>query len=368
MLNTALTFKAAGRRPGACGGLQRGQSLVFVTVTVLVMVISMLMTYNIGQLTNKKIKLQNTADAAAYSAAIAQARDYNFSAYMNRAQIANDVAVAQLVALRSWSENYNETFKSSPCGLTEKAEPNKPCNNAANLVQAGPMYLMWTIQANIARRVAGILQAAFKTGANLFVPLLHTMNTGFVLTQKIYHYSTALTVAQILGVDDRFNEYMRGMVGFDLSAIVNLIRFNDNTYNVVKMNEPHASLSLLGFASYAYDSMKWLKFTENRNPIGPWGTDTSDETCGACHGMPARITDIRTKNYPDDGTFDGPRKDRYSSVVTSSFDGFTSNRNGKWYLPILVDPVSLIGPAPRIPPGWFFKLIFPRRYGRRTVE
>ena len=358
MLNTALTFKAAGRRPGACGGLQRGQSLVFVTVTVLVMVISMLMTYNIGQLTNKKIKLQNTADAAAYSAAIAQARDYNFSAYMNRAQIANDVAVAQLVALRSWSENYNETFKSSPCGLTEKAEPNKPCNNAANLVQAGPMYLMWTIQANIARRVAGILQAAFKTGANLFVPLLHTMNTGFVLTQKIYHYSTALTVAQILGVDDRFNEYMRGMVGFDLSAIVNLIRFNDNTYNVVKMNEPHASLSLLGFASYAYDSMKWLKFTENRNPIGPWGTDTSDETCGACHGMPARITDIRTKNYPDDGTFDGPRKDRYSSVVTSSFDGFTSNRNGKWYLPILVDPVSLIGPAPRIPPGWFFKLLF----------
>jgi len=85
--------------------MQRGQSLVFVTVMVLVMVLAMMLTYNIGQLTNQKIRLQNTADAAAYSAAVAQARDYNFSAYINRAMIANDVAVAQLVALRSWTEN-----------------------------------------------------------------------------------------------------------------------------------------------------------------------------------------------------------------------------------------------------------------------
>ena len=68
---------------------------MFVTVTILVMVIAMLMTYSIGQLTNQKTRLQNTADAAAYSAALAQARDYNFSAYMNRAMIANDVSVAQ---------------------------------------------------------------------------------------------------------------------------------------------------------------------------------------------------------------------------------------------------------------------------------
>ena len=391
MPNPAQTFKVAGRLPGARaarGGLQRGQSLVFVTVTVLVMVISMLMTYNIGQLTNKKIKLQNTADAAAFSAAIAQARDYNFSAYMNRAQIANDVAVAQLVALRSWSENFNETFKDTPCGLIQKAEPNKPCNHAANAVQAGPMYAMWTFQANIARGVAKTLQGAFKRGADLFVPLLQTMNTGFVLTQKIYHYSTALTVAQILGVDEKFNDYMRSAVGFDLGLITNLIKFG-NEYNVVKMNDPNAALSLLGFASYAYDTSKWLKFTENRNPVGPWGTDQSDESryeerrycstghgnrfdasqcwgCkrGLCHAnggwryMDVWVNDVRSRNYPDDGKFDGPKKDRYSSVVTSSFDNFTSDRNGKWYLPILVDPVLLVGPAAKVPPGWFFKLLF----------
>jgi hypothetical protein len=142
----------------------------------------------------------------------------------------------------------------------------------------------------------------------------------------------------------------------------------------------------LGFAFYAYDTSKWLKFTENRNPVGPWGTDQSDEswsyTREECHGgyvynpfgkdwcwsggrsyggwtdVTYYVTDIRTKNYPDDGTFDGPKKDRYANTVISSLDSFTTDRNGKWYLPLLVDPVLLIGPSPAIPGSWFFKMLF----------
>src|SRR5450830_1699265 len=99
-------------------GKQRGQALLFVTVTALVMLLAMLTMFSMGQLTTEKMKLQNTADAAAYSAAIAQARDYNFSAYLNRGMIANDVAVAQLVGLASWGRNYDETFQT----LTPRAE------------------------------------------------------------------------------------------------------------------------------------------------------------------------------------------------------------------------------------------------------
>ncbi|MGG2041243.1 hypothetical protein [Burkholderia gladioli] len=53
-------------------------------------------------LTSAKIQLQNTADASAYAAALLQARDYNFSAYTNRAMIANQAAVAQMVGLKSF--------------------------------------------------------------------------------------------------------------------------------------------------------------------------------------------------------------------------------------------------------------------------
>lgn len=355
----------------APAGRQRGQALVFVTVAVLVMVIAMMVTYNIGQLTNQKTKLQNTADAAAYSAAVAQARDYNFSAYMNRAMIANDVVVAQFVALRSWTENYNETFKTK--GLTEKADPGKSGGGAANSVQGGPLYPLWTVQETTARVAAKALQATFKTGANTMVPFLQGMNTGFAVTQKVYHFSSALTVAQILGVDDKFNAYMRSIVGFDLRLITDLIKFG-NSYNVVKMNEPQAALSLLGFASYAYGMSEWNKFTSVRNPLGPWGKDTSDQSytwqedhCGGWSIFGSclwgewtethYVTDISTKEYKDDGTFDGPSKDRYTGVVSSSLDGFTTDRNGNWYLPFLIDPVLLIGPAAQ-PNKWFLKMLF----------
>ena len=60
--------------------------------------------------TTAKIKLQNTADAAAYSAAVLQARDYNFAAYTNRAMVANQVTVAQAVSLRSWIDDLDNTY------------------------------------------------------------------------------------------------------------------------------------------------------------------------------------------------------------------------------------------------------------------
>ena len=371
---------------------QRGQALVFVTVTILVMVIAMMMTYSIGQLTNQKTRLQNTADAAAYSAALAQARDYNFSAYMNRAMIANDVAVAQIVALRSWSENFNNTFKSSPKGLTKEGDPDQ--GGMLTAIRGGPLYGIFTALEAIQRVFAVGMNVGAKGGTDVLMPILQVMNSGFALTQKVYHYSTALTVAQILGVDDKFNEYMRAIAGFDLSAITNLIKFG-NEYNVVKMNDPNAAISLLGFASYGYNVIQWFKFTANRNPVGPWGTDTQDDrssyeedycpggtsdmswmglsTCQWTNGKTGDAWTTRTvptggvttQTYTDDGTFDGPRKDRYTSVITSSRDDFTKDRNGSWYqgIPLLIDPVIVAGPGPTVgaPPGlsgWFLKMLF----------
>ncbi len=65
----------------------------------------MVSMYTMGQQSIAKMKLQNTADAAAYSAVLAEARDYNFAAYTNRAIVANQVAVAQVVGITSWARN-----------------------------------------------------------------------------------------------------------------------------------------------------------------------------------------------------------------------------------------------------------------------
>lgn len=81
---------------------QRGQAMVLALVCMIVFVVGVLVLFNTGQAVNKKVQLNNTADAAAYSAAIQQARAYNLIAYLNRAQVGNEIAVAQMVSVHSW--------------------------------------------------------------------------------------------------------------------------------------------------------------------------------------------------------------------------------------------------------------------------
>jgi len=71
---------------------QRGQAVAFVLVMTVIVLLGVVLLYNVSQLTTQKMKLQNTADAAAYSGAVTEARDYNFTAYANRAIVANQVA------------------------------------------------------------------------------------------------------------------------------------------------------------------------------------------------------------------------------------------------------------------------------------
>lgn len=81
---------------------EKGQALVLSVVCMLVFVVGVLVLFNTGQVVSKKMQLNNTADAAAYSAAVQQARAYNLIAYLNRAEVANEVAMAQMVSLHSW--------------------------------------------------------------------------------------------------------------------------------------------------------------------------------------------------------------------------------------------------------------------------
>lgn len=60
--------------------------------------------FNVSQLTREKTKLVNTSDAVAYSAGIMHARAMNFASYTNRALVADEVAIAQMVSLASWGK------------------------------------------------------------------------------------------------------------------------------------------------------------------------------------------------------------------------------------------------------------------------
>lgn len=73
---------------------ERGQVLVIGLFVILGLAMVSISVANIGMMVAEKIHVQDTADAAAYSAAVTEARYMNLTAYMNRAIVANYNAMA----------------------------------------------------------------------------------------------------------------------------------------------------------------------------------------------------------------------------------------------------------------------------------
>jgi hypothetical protein len=88
---------------------QSGQAVVYGLFILVAGLASLFFFFNTGQLTREKSKLVNTADAVAYSAGVMHARALNFHAYVNRALMANEVLIAQMVSLSSWGQ-YVQTY------------------------------------------------------------------------------------------------------------------------------------------------------------------------------------------------------------------------------------------------------------------
>ena len=76
--------------------------MVFTLALLACLATATLFVYESGRLVTQKRRLIDSADAAALSAAIFEARVLNFESYMNRAIVANQAAMAQSVSLRSW--------------------------------------------------------------------------------------------------------------------------------------------------------------------------------------------------------------------------------------------------------------------------
>ncbi|WP_207004444.1 hypothetical protein [Trinickia mobilis] len=90
-----------------------GQASVPGLLCLSVCVVALALMVNSAQLTQANSKLQDTADAVAYSVAVLQARDFNYTAYTNRAMVANQVAVAQIVSLKSWLGELQQSYAPS---------------------------------------------------------------------------------------------------------------------------------------------------------------------------------------------------------------------------------------------------------------
>jgi hypothetical protein len=81
---------------------QEGQALVLACLLMLLLSLALITTVNIGHSVHERIRLQNTADAAAYSTAAMEARAFNFYAFTNRTQVSHYVSAMLWQSLDSF--------------------------------------------------------------------------------------------------------------------------------------------------------------------------------------------------------------------------------------------------------------------------
>jgi hypothetical protein len=186
---------------------QQGQASVFVLALLGVVLVCAVFLYTSGRVTSEKMQLQNAADAAAFGAATLEARSLNFAAYTNRAMVANEVAVGQLIGLLSWtdqltqSEEYGDVYTAAieVAGQALSAILIETVGGAA-VVEAATDIITATIDT-----IDGVLTAvgeAMETFLDAFIAPtiggLSLINEMYSNSQKIYHGATyALVVKNV---------------------------------------------------------------------------------------------------------------------------------------------------------------------------
>ncbi|XAH24322.1 pilus assembly protein TadG-related protein [Xylophilus sp. GW821-FHT01B05] len=161
---------------------ERGQAMAFGLVFLAAGSAALYLAFNAGQLSFAKSKLQNTADAAAYSAAVLQARDYNFSAYANRAMVANQVAVAQMVSLASWSQEMKDSYTGTSPGQTIVD------------IFGDQSAIQWNMPKRTGAAVVRMADPIISKATAIATPALGLLISSLSQAQSAYHTATLTTL------------------------------------------------------------------------------------------------------------------------------------------------------------------------------
>lgn len=143
---------------------QAGQALVWFLAVIAASLAVLYGVYSVAQATTAKQKLVNATDAGALAGAAEQARLLNFMAYGNRAMIASDVMLAQMVSLDSWLR----WLRQSSLNIQSAARVI-PYIQAVSVLFNGVYQIVNPIELAFSKALEGLLMGldAFKVQAQL---------------------------------------------------------------------------------------------------------------------------------------------------------------------------------------------------------
>ena len=168
---------------------QQGQALIYGIFMLVGCLTGLFFLFNTGQLASEKTKLVNTADAVAYSAGVMHARALNFDAYNNRALMANEVLVAQMVSLASWVQYAKLHVENVPVVFPFCTDPYGAA--ASTLIEFDVRYgigcYALSQPGNPVTAAVEALAATVPSAANSLVTLVELNKTAIKAAEALLH-------------------------------------------------------------------------------------------------------------------------------------------------------------------------------------
>lgn len=266
---------------------QAGQAILLILLVSVVGVLIGLSLVNTGIQTSEKMQLQNAADAVAYSVSTIEARDLNFTAYTNRAMVANEVAMGQLVGLSSWAT----MTRSVPEFLNVYLSPVIAALASTGALAGVAAELQGLI--NGLRIVGDWVQAFVQPFARGGTRAVAGVTRGYSLAQRSVH----------------------------LASFTNSLAVIDD---MMRANADDAHLSMFGVLALARHfnthygdlALKGDSFVSSYRQNGAWDT--------LRQRGPAASADSQKQGMQ-----------RLAAVVNASRDDFTLDRAGGWSMPLI---------------------------------
>ncbi len=158
---------------------ERGQAMVIGAVAMLVLAVSVMASVSIGHGVYEKIKLQDAADAQAYSIAVKEARAYNFLAYTNRAMVVHYSAMLTVMSYVSHAVYLDQTIR-----------------NVASVLKVIPV--IGAVFAAVEQALK-FWKSAVEVVARVLIPILTGLNIALWLAQEAMLMGTLLDLVTANG-------------------------------------------------------------------------------------------------------------------------------------------------------------------------
>lgn len=285
----------------------KGQASVFVLALIGVVLVSTIFLFESGRLTSEKMQLQNAADAAAFGASTLEARALNFAAYTNRAMVANEVAIGQMVGILSFIDE----LKTSGEYLDAYADVLFAVSLFLEEFGVGEVIDAFAeILEDVGEGLVDVsedLEEFLKPIASVAVRGLSIINTVYSVSQSIYHGATI--VLQTTTILKSLEDNVPGTTSFDL-------------LNMFDPNKKGAHLSDLGILALAcHIPSYWSGYTKQYTTSKTSKDDEDKKEQQELEPYEKKVKDDRDQLQKE--------KDRYQKIITRYRDKKVALENKK---------------------------------------